>query len=407
MVYRFRWDLQADWRRKLSRYGSCAIAALLVGCTHNSASNSALPEDATWFDVLGATVEPEWSAEEHREFDFWIGEWQMNWRRKQQGQFYHDTEGSWTQQRVFPVLDGKAIVELAWERDTPETPSRRGFSIRYFDEDQQKWVMTQNWMGPAGTGTAFVDQLIGESYHGRRTMYSVVQRPSGDGTLQTEYRRYNFTDIRPGKGFRWDGSNTSDEGKSWYTWYIVDAHYQGELDTHAVAGEPLPGVHQESLCTDAPHGAYDQLQGSWQGELVSDQGSVNIVEFTGGKLLDGCAILGVLDFDTHKSLLALGYLERFKSWVIFYLDNQPGTKHAYFVSNDTAKPGQFHAAPLLSISDEFMPYITSVSFQELELGRYVSIDQLSADGFTLSLPADPHAASEASQVYTINFKRKL
>lgn len=84
----------------------------------------------------------------------------MNWRSRPEGEFYHELDGSWMRHRVFPILDGKALVELAWDRDAPMEPGQRGFSIRYFDDSADRWVMSQNWPGPGNPGSAFVDQLV-------------------------------------------------------------------------------------------------------------------------------------------------------------------------------------------------------------------------------------------------------
>ncbi|MEO1137700.1 MAG: hypothetical protein AAFW68_14040, partial [Pseudomonadota bacterium] len=187
----------------------------LSACASAPDAGSAAGSDATpaagarsWAEALGADIAAPYDAPQHRAFDFWIGEWEANWRGRPQGEFYHQKEGSWTRQRVFPVLNGKALIELAWARDNPNEASQRGFSIRYFDPARARWVMAQNWPSAGGQGSAFTDQLIGEEHLGRLTMYSITQRPGADGELVTQHRRYNFTDVRPGTSFRWDGSNT-------------------------------------------------------------------------------------------------------------------------------------------------------------------------------------------------------
>ena len=114
-------------------------------------------EPDTWGDVLGAEISPQWDNPTHRAFDFWVGEWEMTWRGRQPDQFHFDDSGSVTHQRVFPVLDGKAILELAWAVDANnEEPSQRGFSIRYFDESRERWIMAQNWPNAANDGFAFL-----------------------------------------------------------------------------------------------------------------------------------------------------------------------------------------------------------------------------------------------------------
>ena len=106
------------------------ICLSLLALNACEAPAQSAPEDDgvfTWGDAIGAKITDRYSGEEHRAFDFWIGEYEMNWRAPVQGQFEHQAEGSWTHQRVFPILGGKALVELAWARDNPEQPSQRGF----------------------------------------------------------------------------------------------------------------------------------------------------------------------------------------------------------------------------------------------------------------------------------------
>jgi len=56
-------------------------------------------------------VSPEWDYPEARQFDFWVGEWSVNNR------FFQDN-GSWVdggsaRVKIFPILDGKAILDAA------------------------------------------------------------------------------------------------------------------------------------------------------------------------------------------------------------------------------------------------------------------------------------------------------
>ncbi len=316
----------------------------------------------SWADALQAEIKDEWSASEYREFDFWIGEWESNWRGKPPGEFYHQAEGSWFHGRVFPILGGKALVELEWPKDNPEAAGQVGFSIRYYDPSRKRWVMAQNWPNQTNQGMAFLDQLIGEGHLGRYTMYSVTQRPKEDGTLDTQHRRYNFTDIQPGKSFRWDGSNTKDKAANWNTWYIVDFHRQGDLDAYGAAGEAFPGVHSEALCTNEPHGAYDGLQGVWEGEARSIDGAVSYAKLAAGKMLDGCSVAMVLETSLVQTFMTLGYVERFNHWVNFRLDSRVGTPHNYYVSETSGAGAVFTEAEALAIKDEFTPYLSSAAF---------------------------------------------
>jgi len=337
-------------------FQSIAVSAVLL------TSSAGAEPPRSWNSVLDTEIRPPWHEDRHREFDFWIGEWQMQWRRQQPGSFYHDNSGTWTRQHVFPALGGKILIEMAWSRDAPETPSQRGMSIRYYNEAAKRWIMAQNWPGPNDAGEAFADQLTGNLYLGRHSLYSIVQRPQPDGELRTEHRRYEFSDIQPEKSFRWQGSNTADEGATWYTWYQVDAHYLGPLEALSDANDALPGVHEKQLCKDAPQRRLAVLAGSWSNALDEKQRDSAPARFAAGDILDGCGTLAVLDVGDRKLLMTFGYLPVFERHVMMQLDNRPGSPHRYFVATPAEGNLIFEHAPELAIVDEFTPYVTNESF---------------------------------------------
>lgn len=337
---------------QLLRHSTLLVLGILT------ATDGASAQDApTWADALGAEVSDEWRAAEYRAFDFWIGEWEMNWRSRAENQLRFQAEGNWTRQRVFPILDGKALVELAWARDNPDEPSQRGFSIRYYDPARERWIMAQNWPNAAGNGSAFADQLIGSEHHGRLTMYSAVERPDSDGNTLSEHRRYNFADIRPGVGFRWDGSNSPDVGATWFTWNVVDAHFRRDLDPYGPAGSSFPGVHGKALCSAEPHGAFDRLEGVWEGDARTADGSSAPATFAAGVLLDGCGVAGVLAANGVKTFVTLGYNDRYEHWLSFSLDDRKNTLHSYMSASEAGDSTTFIEAPRLAIVDELTPFI--------------------------------------------------
>ncbi len=333
------------------------IAMTAVLFTHGSYAKA---QDSSWADMLDSDIQTRYQGAEHRAFDFWVGEWNMNWRQRSPEDFYHATEGSWMHHRVFPILGGKAIIELAWDRDKP---SQRGFSVRYYDPARESWVMAQNWPNQSGNGLAFLDQLIGKEHLGRLTMYSVSPRRQADGTVVNEHRRYNFADIRPGVSFRWDGSNTPDKGATWYTWTIVDAHRMRALDPYGSAGTAWPGQHEDQLCDVGPHGSFDVLEGLWEGTRSDALGESEPVKFAAGRLLDGCGLAAVLQEPGKRTFMTFGYADRYESWVTYRLDDIPGTTHTYRVSAIAGNGATFEEASKLPIVDEFTPYYLMDSFR--------------------------------------------
>ena len=222
--------------------------------------------------------------------------------------------------------------------------------------------MAQNWPNANNNGGAFLDQLVGRDHHGRLTMYSATRRQLPDGSFEPQHRRYNFADIRPGVGFRWDGSNTSDEGVTWLTWYVVDAHRRSDLDPFGEAGTAFPGVHDEVLCDVEPHGAYDQMQGVWQGSANKVDGAVSAARFSAGKLLDGCGVGAVLENDSIRIFMTFARHPRLDYWVSYRLDDQPGTPHAYYVSKSAGEGAVFEESVSAKIKDEKTPFIVEEEF---------------------------------------------
>lgn len=359
-------------------------ATLLIGgCLATASPDAAEMTTQSWKDALGAEITNYWSSPEHRSFDFWIGEWEMNWRARPEGEFHHQKEGSWTRQRVFPILGGKAILELAWARDNPEEASQRGFSIRYFDPARERWVMAQNWPNANNTGSAFLDQLIGDEHLGRLTMYSITQRRQPDADPVVEHRRYNFADIRPGVSFRWDGSNTPDDGATWRTWSIVDAHRKRDLDPFTPAGGAFPGVHERMICTGEAHRAFDGLRGAWTGAATEGDGAERTASFVMGDALDGCGGLGVLEIDGARTFLALGFAERRERWVIYALDDRPNSPHTYYITEDAGEGAAFNEAPQLAIKDEFTPFVADENFDASAAGRRMVFETIAEGALAL------------------------
>ena len=313
---------------------------------------------STWADVLATDISNQYADERYRTFDFWIGEWDVNWRKQRKGDFHHQKEGSWTHNRVFPALSGKALIEIAWDRDKPEEPSQRGLSIRYLDTNKNRWVMAQSWPGPGSMTWGMTDQLIGDVHHGRLSMYSIQRGKAPDGTPRVEHRRYNFSDIRPGVSLRWDGSNTADHGQTWHTWAISEMHRTGDLDPFGTAGAPFPDTRNQLLCDEEPFGAMDLLAGNWKGQQTFSNGTSVPARLSAGLVQDGCAVMALLRADDVSTLLVLAYSNYHERWFIYRLDDQPGTTHTYFTGPEAAEGAAFGEARSLVIQDEFTFFIT-------------------------------------------------
>ena len=311
-----------------------------------------------WDDVLGTEITEEWQSPVHRQYDFWLGEWDANWRAREEDGLDHVEDGTHTHQLVIPVLDGKAVMELMVPSElTPGVPQWRGFSLRYYDEENDRWIMAQHWPGPQNDGVAFLDQLTGTERFGRIAVYSPdLRRTTQDG--EPQIRRYTFSDIRE-DAFRWDGANTADRGTSWFTWMAVDfRRLDAEVDMPP-ASEPLPGYNEGLLCSDEPHGALDGVIGTWSGTATSPDGSEEAARITAGQMLDGCGVMVAFERPEsgYRSLTFWSWSPQLERWFALYLNNQPGQGHRYY-SAATAREGtSFNLNPGVAIVDAETPYI--------------------------------------------------
>jgi len=317
-------------------------------------------EGRDWDDVLGTTIAEEWQAPIHRQYDFWVGEWDANWRGRDADGLDHVEDGSHTHQFVFPILDGKAIMELAMPGElTPGVGQGHGFSLRYYDEVNERWIMAQHWPAPQFDGVAFLDQLTGVERFGRIMVYSPdLRRSTPDGAPQI--RRYTFSDIRE-NAFRWDGANSTDRGTSWVTWMAVDfRELDPEVDLPS-ASEPLPGYQEGLLCTDGAHRALDGLIGIWSGTAVSGDGSVEPARLTAGRMLDGCGIAVAFERPEagYRAVTFWSWSPVVERWFALYLNNQPGQGHRYYSAQSAGEGVAFNLHPGVNIVDGETPYITN------------------------------------------------
>lgn len=313
---------------------------------------------ADWDDVLGTTIAPDWEEPIFREYDFWIGEWDANWRPREENGLDHVDDGRHTHQYVLPVLDGRAIMELAMPRDLePGTAQGRGFSIRYFNEAAGRWVMAQHWPGPQNDGVAFLDQLTGEEHFGRVQVYGAdLRRTTPDGDPQI--RRYTFSDIRE-DAFRWDGANTVDRGNTWFTWMAVDFREINPAVDLPSSDQPLPGYHQGQLCTNEAHRAMDPLIGAWSGIAVNATGESQPASITAGRMLDGCGIVAVYQRPEagYRSAVFYSWSPALERWYGLYLNNQRGENHRYYVGESAGEGSEFRLNPEVAIQGEEATYI--------------------------------------------------
>lgn len=286
--------------------GTVPLAAVLLLAHLSSAA-----EDWTERGVLPPDDRPTsaFSADPHRQFDFWIGEWEVNLRMRQADFSWQDRVAA--RVLIYPVLNGRAILEL-WD----STPIK-GYSLRYYDPATGKWQLWLNWPGKNASTSS---SLQGEFRHGRGDFVSRFTDAEGVELIQ----RYSFNDIYP-NSLRWDDHVSRDGGDTWRD------NWRMEFTRIAAAPQwPIDSPHAHtyndgSRCDAADFRAHDPLAGRWTGTLTRGT-ETRAAELRGYKVLDGCAVMAFLRADGDE-------------WFWFnFLDSRKQRWESQFLSDDRDEP---------------------------------------------------------------------
>jgi hypothetical protein len=216
---------------------------------------------------------------EYRQFDFWIGEWDvLNRNRPSDDTRWFDT-GSATA-RVYPVVAGCGLVEH-W-RGQAYGNFLVGFSLRAFNPSLGQWDLVLLW---PNAGEPRFGELAGGFRHNRGEFYSRGLSAAGDTTLT----RLSFSDVTP-NSLRWQNDFSMDNGRSWDSGWIQELNrreplYQGPL---------LNGPSVTTLrCPGPEYRGMDFLIGEWAGAVEADS-----VEAEGmgvraevAPILEGCGMM--------------------------------------------------------------------------------------------------------------------
>lgn len=236
-----------------------------------------VPECPAW--VMGRYGE---LPPEARQFDFWLGRWDVNLRIRKNGEWPPSTTRAVTE--IYSILDGKAVLEL-WS----STPIK-GYSLRYYDVARGEWVLWLNWPGQDRSGSS---SLSGIFHHGRGDFYS--ERPTEDGG--TLLSRYSFNDITP-TSLRWDDAYSSDGGETWrHQWRMEFSRIAHRVELAADGGDAHTYATGER-CSLPEFRRFESLAGVHQGRLrVRDEAAWKEApaRLVGHRILDGCAVLAFVE----------------------------------------------------------------------------------------------------------------
>jgi hypothetical protein len=214
--------------------------------------------------------------EESRQFDFWLGEWDVNLRIRQEDLSWQDAVQA--RAKIYSILGGKAVLEL-WDGGVI-----KGFSLRYVDPAMGKWVLWLNWPGQNRAGSS---SLEGSFRHGRGEFFATQTNADGTETLS----RYTFSDVTP-TSLRWDDAFSSDGGRTWTNRWIMEfTRTAGPPELPPEGGEAHTWV-SGNRCTLEGFRSFEGLVGRHGGAGDGDGAML-----TGYRVLDGCAVLALLSFE--------------------------------------------------------------------------------------------------------------
>jgi len=221
-----------------------------------------------------------------REFDFWIGEWDIENRQANPGNLtdpnLYPTGAAIA--RVSPAAGGCAIVEL-WEGEL-SWGRVLGFSLRSYDASAEKWTLLLNWPAPnAGVPGVFATRE-GGFRHGRGEFFNSSVGTDG----KTRLSRFTFADINEER-YRWDSAASVDGGVTWQTSWIMEGTRRADADSSKFAPVALAEDDMGACAAAEGSNSLAYLNGKWSGKT---DGGVP-VELEVLPIMGGCAFIEFLN----------------------------------------------------------------------------------------------------------------
>ncbi len=159
----------------------------------------------TFFAAAQATEEPNCSAPQFRQFDFWIGDWDLSWPASQSS----DMKPGHGSNHISAALDNCVIME---NFDGTASIPLRGTSLSTYNRRSHKWQQT--WVDNTG---AYLD-FAGEFNDGEMILTRQAVSPAGKRVLQ----RMVWKNITP-SALDWSWQRSTDNGKNWEVLWPI--HY--------------------------------------------------------------------------------------------------------------------------------------------------------------------------------------
>ncbi len=249
----------------------------------------------------------------YRQFDFWIGQWDVvNRQRRPQGTEWGIT-GHATD-RVYPVADGCGMVEH-W-LGTAAQGQVLGYSLRVWNPHKHKWDLVLLW--PRPEQPRFFT-LEGDFRDGRGDFLRTFTDTAGN-PVQV---RFSFSDITP-NSLRWNDGVSRDRGQTWAGSWIMEFTRRDSL-----ADPLLNGPTQlRDRCTYPEIHGMDAWLGEWQGEAILAAGDTVPARARSYEILNGCGQMDFLTLGEGARAVKVYRVRTFqpdlRRWVEYRLDNRQG-----------------------------------------------------------------------------------
>jgi len=147
------------------------------------------------------------TAAPQKQFDFWVGEWDLTWPGQNAGEMGRGTNS------IKRILDGCVVQESFSGQDAMHL---RGTSVSIFDANSGKWKQT--WVDNEG---GYLD-FVGELKNGQMILQREASRPDGSKILQ----RMVWKNITANE-LDWSWEASRDGGKTWQVQWPI--HYKRKI----------------------------------------------------------------------------------------------------------------------------------------------------------------------------------
>jgi hypothetical protein len=144
------------------------------------------------------------TAPQQKQFDFWVGDWDLTWPGQNAGETGHGTNS------IKRILDDCIVQENFASLDTTHM---RGTSVSVFDPKSAHWKQT--WVDNQGSYLDFT----GEFKDGQMILQREFTRPDGVRMMQ----RMVYKNIAANE-FDWSWESSTDGGKTWQANWPI--HYK-------------------------------------------------------------------------------------------------------------------------------------------------------------------------------------